>query len=79
VTYKSNIDGDVYDIYSQTNPNVNEAWEALLEDSMTVMTEQEISRLPKGRDTARFRDGEGYAVILEAFHQLHCLVSLLPT
>lgn len=74
-TFKSNIDGDQYDIYSRDNPAVDEVWESLLIDSLTAITEDEMHRLPGVQHTAPLYGGEpGYAVITEAFHQLHCLV-----
>ena len=75
-TYTSNIHSNVFDPYSRDNPNVDEAWKALVDTHITTISEEEKQKLPGGRFTARAYGGEdGYAVLIEVFHQLHCLVS----
>ncbi|KAK1749454.1 hypothetical protein QBC47DRAFT_311918, partial [Echria macrotheca] len=77
-TYLSNIHSDVFDPYSrESNPDVDEAWESIMETHITRIAADEKARLPGGRDTAPLYGGEeGYAVLLEVFHQLHCLNSI---
>jgi hypothetical protein len=74
-TYLSNADGDAFDIYSQDNPEVDEVWRSLRMDKMTAISMEEYSHLPPNKHTAPLHGGEeGYVVLLEVFHQLHCLV-----
>ncbi|KXS99615.1 hypothetical protein AC578_9898 [Pseudocercospora eumusae] len=79
-TYYSDLDGFKPDIYSMRNPNHKEEWKKIQDIGITIITEEEKSRLPGHRNTATFRgtesQGEGYVVHLEAFHQLHCLKAL---
>ncbi|KAM7185568.1 protein of unknown function (DUF3328) domain containing protein [Rhypophila sp. PSN 637] len=72
--YLTNIRTGVFDPYSRENPNVDEARRSLMDAHMTTITEEEKQNLPGHRDTAPAYGGEpGYAVIIEVFHQLHCL------
>ena len=58
-----------------SNPNVDQAWRSLIDTHVTTITEEEKNNLPGHRDTAPAYGGEpGYAVLIEVFHQLHCLV-----
>jgi hypothetical protein len=71
----SNLDGDVEDIYSMQNPNVEDAWKAVGFQHVTAITAEEMAHLPGHRQTAKLYGGqEGGAVLLEVFHQIHCLV-----
>ncbi|OAQ58713.2 hypothetical protein VFPPC_16944 [Pochonia chlamydosporia 170] len=73
-TYLTNIKTGVFDPYSTANPNVEEAWKALIDTHITTITEEEKQNLPGHRNTARAYGNEpGYAVLIEVFHQLHCL------
>ena len=72
----SNLDGNVKDIYSMDNPDVEAAWKAVRYEHVTAITAEEARRLPGHRQTAElYGPQEGYAVLLEVFHQVHCLVS----
>ena len=74
-TYLTDADSGVYDIYSPNNPDVGEVWMSLRMDKMTAITIEEYSHLLPERHTAPLYGGEeGYSVLLEVFHQLHCLV-----
>ncbi|CRG90522.1 hypothetical protein PISL3812_07566 [Talaromyces islandicus] len=76
-TYLSNIDGDAYDIYSMHNPDVEGAWEAVRYEHITAISAEEMAHLPGRRKTAElYGQEEGYAVLLEVFHQIHCLDSI---
>lgn len=78
-TLLSNIYGLTPDIYSQDNPDVEDAWELILFPHLTRITAKEMTRLPAGQTTAPAQDGDGYVVVTGVFHQLHCLVcNLLP-
>ena len=55
---------------------MDEDWEASLDVGVIRIADEEMSRMPT--ETAHLYGGEeGYAGILEVFHQLHCLVSIL--
>ena len=54
---------------------MDEDWEASLDVGVIRVTDEEMSRMPT--ETAHlYGSEEGYAGILEVFHQLHCLVSI---
>ncbi|KAK9773052.1 putative Tat pathway signal sequence [Seiridium cardinale] len=73
-TFYSNAHTNYIDPYSRKNPDVNSAWGDLIETTISIISEEEKSKLPGGRETAPAYGGEkGYAVIIEVFHQLHCL------
>lgn len=72
------IDGDIEDIYSMHSPHVEAAWEAVRYEHITAITAEEMARLPGHRHTAQlYGPQEGHAVLLEVFHQIHCLVGFL--
>lgn len=67
------------DVYSSSSANAEEAWRALGGAGMTVITGSEMSHLPGSFHTARLQaDTEQYVVLVDVFHQLHCLASF-PT
>lgn len=75
--FASNIHSNVMDPYSRDNPDVDHAWKKMIDMHLTTITPEEKQRLPGGRDTApAYKDEENFAVILEVFHQLHCLVRM---
>ncbi len=54
---------------------LGEDWESVLDVGVIRISEEEMARIPA--ETAHlYGEEEGYAGILEVFHQLHCLVSL---
>lgn len=58
------------------NPEVEKAWDSVQFPFITAITAEEMSHLPGHRSTAElYGPEEGYAVLLEVFHQIHCLVS----
>ena len=57
-----------------SSPTLGEDWESVLDVGVIRISEEEIARIPA--ETAHlYGEEEGYAGILEVFHQLHCLVS----
>ena len=78
--FRSSVDvehGTVNDTVESSGPMLGKDWESVLDVGVIRISEEEIARLPA--DTARlYGEEEGYAGILDVFHQFHCLVSLLP-
>ena len=70
-----NIERDtVNDTFGSSGPSTEEDWESSLNVGVIRITDEEMSRMPI--ETAHlYGSVEGYADILEVFHQLHCLVS----
>jgi hypothetical protein len=79
-TFNSSIDaieGTVTDSVTPASPITSADWGSILDVGEIRLSEEEANRLSKG--TARLYGGEeGYAGVLEVFHQLHCLVSPQP-
>ncbi|EFY97817.2 hypothetical protein MAA_06600 [Metarhizium robertsii ARSEF 23] len=73
-TFSTNKNSDRIDPYSRHNPDVDIVWEGKIENTISVISEAEKQNLPGGRHTARaYGPQDGYAVMIEVFHQLHCL------
>ncbi|KAK0613277.1 hypothetical protein B0T14DRAFT_569346 [Immersiella caudata] len=78
-TFLSSIHSDVFDPYSrESNPEgVDDAWDSIQEARIARISSAEKQELPGGRATGRLFGAEGgYAVLLDVFHQLHCLNSI---
>ena len=75
--FRSSVDvelGIVNDTVGSSGPTLGEDWESVLDVGVIRISEEEIARIPA--ETAHlYGEDEGYAGILEVFHQLHCLVS----
>jgi hypothetical protein len=67
----------VFDIYSLDNLKHREAWESVQVNQLMIITKDELTRLPVKTATSHIPGLENeHVVMLEAFHQVHCLVSL---
>lgn len=75
-TFRSTVDeiqGLVTDHVTPSSPVIAAEWGSLLDVGEIRLSEAEAARLSQG--TAGLYGGEdGYAGVLEVFHQLHCLV-----
>ncbi|KAK0639103.1 hypothetical protein B0T16DRAFT_462808 [Cercophora newfieldiana] len=78
-TFLSGVHNNVIDPYARSsNPDgVEDAWQSIQEDRLAIISEAEKRRLPGHRDTApAVGEDDAYVVLLEVFHQLHCLNSI---
>lgn len=75
-TFNSTVDeinGLVTDRITPSSPIMTADWGSVLDVGEIRLSEAEAAKL--SQDTAKLYGGEdGYAGVLEVFHQLHCLV-----
>jgi hypothetical protein len=74
-TFNSSVDiaaGSVTDWFHPESPTTTADWDKLLDVRRVRITEEERDKM--GLKTTHLREDDGYAGVIEVFHQLHCLV-----
>jgi hypothetical protein len=79
-TFNSSVDiaaGFVTDWFFPESPTTTADWESLLNVGEIHVTDEERDKM--GLKTAHLYNEDGYAGVVEVFHQLHCLVCRSPS
>ncbi|KAF9882288.1 ABC multidrug transporter [Colletotrichum karsti] len=71
--FASSVEGGETDFQGRPSAKSNQAWKSLYENSFTHITKEEAQILPNKTAPELESEGSGYLVVLNVFHDLHCM------
>ncbi|KAK2053621.1 hypothetical protein LY76DRAFT_524240, partial [Colletotrichum caudatum] len=71
--FASSVEGGESNFQGWPSAKTNEAWQSFYENMFTHITEEEARNLPNKTAPELESEGSGYLVVLNVFHDLHCM------